>query len=380
MSVRWDDAVDAILAGDLTGALGYRTPAGGVVVQAVAPIGLRDREAGTVGFTTSLGFSKKLDRIGRDPRVAMAYHAREHGFADGPAYVLVQGRARVVAAPTDAERLELRAHAERHLGPAAEGWFWDRWLREYYRVRVPVGIAVERILAWPDLRCSGEPAVLGAPVPGEPAPDQAPPRERDRPAGGRGPRARGGWAAPGTRWSAGRGRTACRSSPRSPSRGTATPPSPDRGHAAPARAAPRGAARPRLPAAARRPGGAPVHRMARRGPGRGRPLRAAHRDRLSRAAEQAPAAAAQRRAGQARRARPAGRARPPDALGVSPPVGRTARARRRPRGRAVRPSAGSTPRRRAPRARPRSRPRSAGWPGASRRRSRRRSPWSPTRP
>ena len=192
-------------------------------MQAVAPIGLRDREAGTVGFTTSLGFSKKLDRIGRDPRVAMAYHAREHGFADGPAYVLVQGRARVVAAPTDAERLELRAHAERHLGPAAEGWFWDRWLREYYRVRVPVRIAVERIVAWPDLRCSGQPAVLGAPAPREPAwtrrhPGTGPARGWTWPAW------RGGWAAPGTRCSAGRGRTASRSSPRSSSRGTATPP------------------------------------------------------------------------------------------------------------------------------------------------------------
>src|SRR6476661_9364447 len=96
-AVVWDDHIDQVIDGDVTCGLGYRTPAGGVVVQAVAPIGLRDREAGTVGFTTSLGFSKKLDRIGRDPRVAMAYHAREHGFADGPAYVLVQGRARVVA-------------------------------------------------------------------------------------------------------------------------------------------------------------------------------------------------------------------------------------------------------------------------------------------
>ena len=50
---------------------------------AVAPIGLRDRERGTVGFTTSLGFAKKLDRIRREPRVALAYHAREHGARDG---------------------------------------------------------------------------------------------------------------------------------------------------------------------------------------------------------------------------------------------------------------------------------------------------------
>ena len=53
--VTWPDDVDQILAGDLTTALAYVTPAGGAVVTAVAPIGLRDREAGTVTFTTSLG-------------------------------------------------------------------------------------------------------------------------------------------------------------------------------------------------------------------------------------------------------------------------------------------------------------------------------------
>jgi hypothetical protein len=72
---------DGIIRGDLTAALAYVTPAGGAVVTAVAPIGLRDREARTVGFTTSLGFGRKLDRIKENPRVALAYHAREHGFA-----------------------------------------------------------------------------------------------------------------------------------------------------------------------------------------------------------------------------------------------------------------------------------------------------------
>src|SRR6266511_1235035 len=89
----WDDETDAILDGDLTAALGYRTPLGGTVVQAVAPIGLRDRASGFVGFTTALGFSKKLVGMARDPRVALAFHAREHGTAPGARYVLVQGRA-----------------------------------------------------------------------------------------------------------------------------------------------------------------------------------------------------------------------------------------------------------------------------------------------
>src|SRR6185503_17981435 len=92
--ISWSDEVDSILDGDLTAGLAYVTPAGGAVVTAVAPIGLHDRETGTVGFTTSLGFGKKLDRIRRNPKVALAYHAREHGFAKSDLYVLVQGVAR----------------------------------------------------------------------------------------------------------------------------------------------------------------------------------------------------------------------------------------------------------------------------------------------
>jgi hypothetical protein len=182
MPVAWDDATEAVLAGDLTAALGYRTPAGGVVVQAVAPIALHDRSAGTAGFTTSLGFSKKLERIARDPRVAMAFHAREHGRAPGESYVLVQGRARVVADPSPEERAQVRTHAEAHLGSAREGWFWDRWLREYYAVRVPVHVEVDRIVSWPDLRCAGPPRTIGEALP---ASDPEPQR---RPARGTGPR------------------------------------------------------------------------------------------------------------------------------------------------------------------------------------------------
>ncbi len=182
MAVAWDDATDAIVAGDLTAALGYRTPAGGVVVQAVAPIGLRDRAAGTVGFTTSLGFSKKLERIERDARVAMAFHAREHGRASGDEYVLAQGRARVVARPSPEERMQVRALAEAALGSAREGWFWDGWLREYYAARVPVHVEVDRIVTWPDLRCAGSPRVSGEALP---ATD---PHPHGLPARGTGPR------------------------------------------------------------------------------------------------------------------------------------------------------------------------------------------------
>jgi hypothetical protein len=181
MSVTWSDEIDAIFAGDLTVGLGYLTPAHGVVVQAVAPIGLRDRAGGTVGFTTSLGFSKKLERIARDPRVAMAYHAREHGSGAGKSFLLVQGRADVVAEPTDEQRELVRRQATAHLGPPREGWFWDRWLHQYYTVRVPVNVALERVVMWPDLRCRGDTEVIGKPLPdGDPTP-QRPPRNGTAP-------------------------------------------------------------------------------------------------------------------------------------------------------------------------------------------------------
>jgi hypothetical protein len=176
--VSWPDDIDEILAGDLTTALAYATPAGGVVLSAVAPIGMRDREAGTVGFTTSLGFGKKLERIRLDPRVALAYHAREHGFASGPQFVLVQGEA---TATLEADRAFLEdvigPAAERFMGKARRGrLFWDRWLQEYYADRVPVTVRVERIVAWPDQRCAGEPRVFGAPLPADPPAPQPEPR------------------------------------------------------------------------------------------------------------------------------------------------------------------------------------------------------------
>src|SRR4051812_31884950 len=191
-AVQWPDAVDEVIGGDLTAALAYVTPAGGAVVTAVAPIGLRDREVGTVSFTTSLGFGRKLERIERDPRVALAYHAREHGLSSSPRYVLVQGSASVVKQP-DQEYLESNGRqATPFMGPPRRGVFWDRWLSAYYGDRVPVHVQVERIVSWPDLRCEGEPEVHGAALPADAPPPQEPPAK------GTGPRldsARAGTAA-----------------------------------------------------------------------------------------------------------------------------------------------------------------------------------------
>ena len=172
--VEWPDAIDEVIGGDLTAALGYLTPAGGAVVTAVAPIGLRDREAGTVSFTTSLGFGRKLERIEKDPRIALAFHAREHGHSDSARYVLVQGSATVIKEP-DPDYLEfIGRQATPFMGPPARGWFWDRWLSAYYSDRVPVHIDVHRIVSWPDLRCTGEPEVHGASLPDPPEPQEQP--------------------------------------------------------------------------------------------------------------------------------------------------------------------------------------------------------------
>ncbi|MEA2413057.1 MAG: hypothetical protein QOC77_3618 [Thermoleophilaceae bacterium] len=191
-AAHWPDAVDEPIGGDLTAALAYVTPAGGAVVTAVAPIGLRDRDAGTVSFTTSLGFGRKLERIERDPRVALAYHAREHGKSRSSRYVLVQGSASVVKEP-DQEYLEfIGRQATPFMGPPRHGLFWDRWLSAYYADRVPVHVQVERIVSWPDLRCAGQPEVHGAPSPSGPPEAQQPPGK------GTGPRldsARAGSAA-----------------------------------------------------------------------------------------------------------------------------------------------------------------------------------------
>jgi hypothetical protein len=180
--VPWPDEIDEVLGADITAALAYVTPAGGAVVTAVAPIGLRDREAGTVSFTTSLGFGRKLERIEKDPRVSLAYHAREHGKSASSRYVLVQGSASVVKEP-DREYLDfIGEQATPYLGPPRRGVFWDRWLAAYYADRVPVHVEVERIVSWPDLRCEGSPEVFGAPWPDDP------PAAQEPPAKGTGPR------------------------------------------------------------------------------------------------------------------------------------------------------------------------------------------------
>jgi hypothetical protein len=172
--VRWSDEADGVIMGDLTAAAAYLTPGGGAVVTGVAPVGIARRDAGGLGFTTSLGFPRKLERIISEPRVALAFHAREHGFSASPVFVLAQGRARVDIRPSRARLEALVPQAERYFGKVVRGPVWDRLLHEYYFERVFVDITVERVVVWPDLSAAGEMEVTGAPWPGAPAPQPAP--------------------------------------------------------------------------------------------------------------------------------------------------------------------------------------------------------------
>lgn len=174
MPVTWPDEIDEILAGDLAAGFAYLTPAKGVVITPMAPLGLRDRDAGTLTLSTSLGLWKKLERIRRHSGVAVAFHARDHGLTDRPGFVLVQGRASFERDP-DREWLEsITPEWERFLGPRVRGPA-GRLLDVYYWQRVAVNVTVERLVAWPDEAGNGSPTVYGAPLPAA-TPEQRPPR------------------------------------------------------------------------------------------------------------------------------------------------------------------------------------------------------------
>jgi hypothetical protein len=172
--IDWDEGVDEILGGDLAAGFAYATPAKGVVITPMAPLGLRDREAGTVTLSSSLGLPKKLMRLRANQNVALAYHAREHSLTQRPEFVLVQGRARVQAEPDRAWLESITPQWDRFLGPRSRG-LAARWQQVYYWNRVAITIEIARIVVWPDLACAGEPTVLGEAWPAAPAAPQKPP-------------------------------------------------------------------------------------------------------------------------------------------------------------------------------------------------------------
>ena len=174
MPVTWDDEIDEIINGDAAAGVAYATPAKGVVIVPMAPLGLRDRERGTVTVTTSLGLWKKVQRIRANPSVSIAFHARAHGHSDRPDFILLQGRATVQDEP-DRQWLEsITSQWERFLGPRESGWR-GRLMETYYWNRVGIEVEVERIVRWSDVRCQGMPEVIGARLPAEqPAPQKEP--------------------------------------------------------------------------------------------------------------------------------------------------------------------------------------------------------------
>ena len=172
---QWPDHVDEVLGGDQTIMLATVTPAKGVVLLPVTNLGVRDRDAGTItAVNTSVGVSKKLERIRSNPRIALAYHTRRHAWTDRPEYVLVQGEASL-SAPHPRYMDTIRANFEHYAGGHPRGGvLWDRWLSAWH-LRAGIELAVERLVVWPDLSCGGAPEVHGAPLPEELPPPQRPP-------------------------------------------------------------------------------------------------------------------------------------------------------------------------------------------------------------
>jgi hypothetical protein len=156
--------------------LGIPTPAGGVLLHPVAPVGLRDRDAGTVSFTSSLGYWKKLERMERDPRIGLLFSDRSHGHTTDPLIVLLQGDVEIESQPDQDFLDELFGHhMPRFFGPTVRGPIWDRLTREYHRVRVRVTISLKRLTGW-EPESGGIIEVAGESRPyGEP-PEPAPPR------------------------------------------------------------------------------------------------------------------------------------------------------------------------------------------------------------
>jgi hypothetical protein len=161
-------------------ALAYVTPLAGVVLTPMTNFGP------PTPMNSSVAADRKLERIRANPRVALAYHTREHSFSDRPELVVVQGNA-VVGPPHDDYPSAFREQWERFAGPADFGPLWGRWLRTWRR-RVGISIAIKRVLVWPDLDASGTPEVHGPPLPPPPAPQRPP-------AKGTGPRIRHARAA-----------------------------------------------------------------------------------------------------------------------------------------------------------------------------------------
>ena len=161
--------------------LAHTTPAGGVILSPLSNFAIHDRDAGTAAVNSSIAMWGKLERMRRNPRVALAFHTRSHSLSDRPEYVLVQGNATVGGHDWHAA---LGEEWERVGGqPLDTGRFWNWWLRDYHD-RVNIVASVERVVVWPDVACRGARQVLGTALP------ESPPDAQKPPGRGTGPRVR----------------------------------------------------------------------------------------------------------------------------------------------------------------------------------------------
>lgn len=143
-----------------------------MVLSPLSNFAIHDRDAGTVAVNSSIAMWRKLERIRRNPRVALAFHTRAHGRSERPEYVLVQG----VAAIGGHDWYGALGDQWELVGgqPLDAGRLWNWWLRDYHE-RVNVVASVERIVVWPDLACHGAHHVLGPQLPEHPPAAQSPP-------------------------------------------------------------------------------------------------------------------------------------------------------------------------------------------------------------
>jgi hypothetical protein len=170
----WSEDLDTVIGGDRVVMLVYATPASGAVLLPVNNFALRDRATGTISaLNSSVGAWRKLDRIRREPRVALAYHTRAHSDSEDPRFVLVQGRASL-GPPVPDYPAKLGENWERFEPWSETPALWKRWQR-VYALRMQIDVAVERVTAWPDLSCEGTPELTGAPLPTVAPASQRPP-------------------------------------------------------------------------------------------------------------------------------------------------------------------------------------------------------------
>ncbi|WP_018179669.1 pyridoxamine 5'-phosphate oxidase family protein [Jongsikchunia kroppenstedtii] len=191
--------LESVLAGDLGVILAQVTPLKGVVLTPVNNFGW-DPATRTATFTSDLAAFKKLQRLQRNPKLSLVFHAREHGTGSGNQYVVVQGDAEF-SWETDRDALAalFTGWWERSNGDGRRsatltpedlgGFFWDWWLAPFFWDRVIVRVRAQRIIAFPDLDCRGAPTVIGREWDAQPAESQKPPAK------GTGPRVSGARAA-----------------------------------------------------------------------------------------------------------------------------------------------------------------------------------------